>query len=176
MVCAFEQAGLGECVARCEICACDSLSSDCGEISDAARSKFSSWKRITTTFAFNPLPLCVSLFFGFDPLFLFAAELHRILSQDRHPSYSAEFYSAYINILLGVFYSVCRDLRELRHLVRRSLASPQRLLGFFLTSICLTDFSLSSTRLPSTFQSSVSRCQKEKVKNKDVGFFCSTDS
>uniref|UniRef100_A0A7N9ASU7 Origin recognition complex subunit 5 n=1 Tax=Mastacembelus armatus TaxID=205130 RepID=A0A7N9ASU7_9TELE len=42
--------------------------------------------------------------------------LQQILSQDRHPSYSAEFYSSYINILLGVFYSVCRDLRELRHL------------------------------------------------------------
>lgn len=46
-----------------------------------------------------------------------AGELHQILSRDKHPSYSAEFYSSYINILLGVFYSVCRDLRELRHLV-----------------------------------------------------------
>uniref|UniRef100_A0A672G744 Orc1-like AAA ATPase domain-containing protein n=1 Tax=Salarias fasciatus TaxID=181472 RepID=A0A672G744_SALFA len=43
-------------------------------------------------------------------------ELQEILSKDKHPSYSAEFYSSYINILLGVFYSVCRDLRELRHL------------------------------------------------------------
>lgn len=58
--------------------------------------------------------------FGDDESFAFllAADLVRILSQDHHPSYSAEFYSAYINILLGVFYSVCRDLRELRHLVR----------------------------------------------------------
>lgn len=48
---------------------------------------------------------------------MWAGELHQILSQDKHPSYSAEFYSSYINILLGVFYSVCRDLRELRHLV-----------------------------------------------------------
>uniref|UniRef100_A0A8P4K6Z6 Origin recognition complex, subunit 5 n=1 Tax=Dicentrarchus labrax TaxID=13489 RepID=A0A8P4K6Z6_DICLA len=47
---------------------------------------------------------------------LFIGELQQILSQDRHPSYTAEFYSSYINILLGVFYSVCRDLRELRHL------------------------------------------------------------
>lgn len=54
---------------------------------------------------------------------LFAGELHQILSQDRHPSYSAEFYSSYVNILLGVFYSVCRDLRELRHLVRHTLIS-----------------------------------------------------
>ncbi|XP_074798616.1 origin recognition complex subunit 5 isoform X2 [Natator depressus] len=30
--------------------------------------------------------------------------------------YSADFYAAYINILLGVFYTVCRDLKELRHL------------------------------------------------------------
>ncbi|XP_029901659.1 origin recognition complex subunit 5 [Myripristis murdjan] len=43
-------------------------------------------------------------------------ELQQILAQDSHPSYSAELYSSYINILLGVFYSVCRDLRELRHL------------------------------------------------------------
>lgn len=48
---------------------------------------------------------------------LCAGELHQILSQDKHPSYSAELYSSYISILLGVFYSVCRDLRELRHLV-----------------------------------------------------------
>lgn len=54
----------------------------------------------------------------------FAGELHEILSRDKHPSYSAEFYSSYITILLGVFYSVCRDLRELRHLVS-SLDLPQ---------------------------------------------------
>lgn len=57
----------------------------------------------------------------FEPLLLHfpdysKGELQQILSKDRHPSYSAEFYSSYINILLGVFYSVCRDLRELRHL------------------------------------------------------------
>ncbi|XP_041833301.1 origin recognition complex subunit 5 isoform X2 [Melanotaenia boesemani] len=57
----------------------------------------------------------------FEPLLLHfpdysKGELQQILSQDRNPSYSAEFYSSYINILLGVFYSVCRDLRELRHL------------------------------------------------------------
>lgn len=57
----------------------------------------------------------------FEPLLLHfpdysKGELQKILSEDSHPSYSAEFYSSYINILLGVFYSVCRDLRELRHL------------------------------------------------------------
>lgn len=57
----------------------------------------------------------------FEPLLLHfpdysKGELQQILSKDIHPSYSAEFYSTYINILLGVFYSVCRDLRELRHL------------------------------------------------------------
>ncbi|XP_037551769.1 origin recognition complex subunit 5 [Nematolebias whitei] len=57
----------------------------------------------------------------FEPLLLYfpdysKGELQQILSKDRHPSYSAEFYYSYINILLGVFYSVCRDLRELRHL------------------------------------------------------------
>ncbi|XP_061108243.1 origin recognition complex subunit 5 isoform X1 [Conger conger] len=43
-------------------------------------------------------------------------ELQQILARDTHPSYSPELYSSYINILLGVFFSVCRDLRELRHL------------------------------------------------------------
>ncbi|XP_061767951.1 origin recognition complex subunit 5 [Nerophis ophidion] len=57
----------------------------------------------------------------FEPLLLHfpdysKTELHQILSRDKHPSYSADFYSSYVNILLGVFYAVCRDLRELRHL------------------------------------------------------------
>ncbi|NXQ10262.1 ORC5 protein, partial [Peucedramus taeniatus] len=42
--------------------------------------------------------------------------LQKILSQNHPPDYSADFYAAYINILLGVFYMVCRDLKELRHL------------------------------------------------------------
>uniref|UniRef100_A0A8C8CGU5 Origin recognition complex subunit 5 n=1 Tax=Oncorhynchus tshawytscha TaxID=74940 RepID=A0A8C8CGU5_ONCTS len=54
----------------------------------------------------------------FEPLLLHfpdysKGELQQILSEDSHPSYSPELYSAFINILLGVFYSVCRDLREL---------------------------------------------------------------
>ncbi|MFT7799633.1 origin recognition complex subunit 5 [Arapaima gigas] len=57
----------------------------------------------------------------FEPLLLHfpdysKAELQQILAQESHPSYSPELYSSYISILLGVFYSVCRDLRELRHL------------------------------------------------------------
>ncbi|XP_064198941.1 origin recognition complex subunit 5 isoform X2 [Anguilla rostrata] len=57
----------------------------------------------------------------FEPLLLHfpnysKAELQQILARDTHPAYSPELYSSYINILLGVFYSVCRDLRELRHL------------------------------------------------------------
>ncbi|XP_015270557.1 PREDICTED: origin recognition complex subunit 5 [Gekko japonicus] len=42
--------------------------------------------------------------------------LQKILSHDHPPEYSYDFYAAYINILLGVFYPVCRDLKELRHL------------------------------------------------------------
>ncbi|XP_057711614.1 origin recognition complex subunit 5 [Corythoichthys intestinalis] len=50
------------------------------------------------------------------------AELHQILSRDSHPSYSADFYASYIHVLLGVFYIVCRDLRELRHLAALNFA------------------------------------------------------
>ncbi|KAL0962938.1 hypothetical protein UPYG_G00347380 [Umbra pygmaea] len=57
----------------------------------------------------------------FEPLLLHFPdyskdELQQIMCEDSHPSYTSELYSAFINILLGVFYSVCRDLRELRHL------------------------------------------------------------
>ncbi|KAK7834910.1 hypothetical protein U0070_022881 [Myodes glareolus] len=45
-----------------------------------------------------------------------SGNLQKILSHDHPPEYSADFYAAYINILLGVFYTVCRDLKELRHL------------------------------------------------------------
>lgn len=48
---------------------------------------------------------------------LWTGNLQKILSHDHPPEYSADFYAAYINILLGVFYTVCRDLKELRHLV-----------------------------------------------------------
>ena len=94
----------------------------------------------------------------FVPVHLFVGELQQILSQDRHPSYSAEFYSSYINILLGVFYSVCRDLRELRHLVRNMLfyKSQQILCYFPRVSYFSLSFPFYLIRLPSTFQSSVS--------------------
>lgn len=80
-----------------------------------------------------------------------AADLVRILSQDHHPSYSAEFYSAYINILLGVFYSVCRDLRELRHLVRPPVPPPPqpfKRLELFSVWVCFS----SSSPLPLFFK------------------------
>uniref|UniRef100_A0A8D0L850 Origin recognition complex subunit 5 n=1 Tax=Sphenodon punctatus TaxID=8508 RepID=A0A8D0L850_SPHPU len=57
----------------------------------------------------------------FEPFTLYFPEysighLQKILSHDHPPEYSTDFYAAYINILLGVFYTVCRDLKELRHL------------------------------------------------------------
>ncbi|NXU87367.1 ORC5 protein, partial [Xiphorhynchus elegans] len=57
----------------------------------------------------------------FDPLTLYFPDysighLQKILSRNHPPEYTADFYAAYINILLGVFYMVCRDLKELRHL------------------------------------------------------------
>lgn len=57
----------------------------------------------------------------FEPLPLYFTDysighLQKILSLDHPLEYSTDFYAAYINILLGVFYPVCRDLKELRHL------------------------------------------------------------
>uniref|UniRef100_A0A286XEX7 Origin recognition complex subunit 5 n=1 Tax=Cavia porcellus TaxID=10141 RepID=A0A286XEX7_CAVPO len=57
----------------------------------------------------------------FEPFVLYFPDysignLQKILCHDHPPEYSADFYAAYINILLGVFYTVCRDLKELRHL------------------------------------------------------------
>ncbi|XP_027694651.1 origin recognition complex subunit 5 isoform X2 [Vombatus ursinus] len=57
----------------------------------------------------------------FEPFIMYFSDysighLQKILSHDHPPEYSADFYAAYINILLGVFYTVCRDLKELRHL------------------------------------------------------------
>ncbi|XP_037367193.1 origin recognition complex subunit 5 [Talpa occidentalis] len=57
----------------------------------------------------------------FEPFVLYFPDysignLQKILSHDHPPEYSADFYAAYINILLGVFYTVCRDLKELRYL------------------------------------------------------------
>ncbi|XP_043943222.1 origin recognition complex subunit 5 [Protopterus annectens] len=63
----------------------------------------------------------------FEPLILYfpdysKVELQKILSHDHPSEYSAEFYAAYINILLGVFYTVCRDLKELKHLAAINFA------------------------------------------------------
>ena len=44
-------------------------------------------------------------------------ELLQIMAKDCPPSYPVEFYKAYCQLLTSVFYSVCRDLNELRHLV-----------------------------------------------------------
>uniref|UniRef100_A0A8C0FAA5 Origin recognition complex subunit 5 n=1 Tax=Bubo bubo TaxID=30461 RepID=A0A8C0FAA5_BUBBB len=57
----------------------------------------------------------------FEPFTLYFPDysighLQKILSQNHPPEYSVDFYAAYINILLGVFYMVCRDLKELQHL------------------------------------------------------------
>lgn len=57
----------------------------------------------------------------FEPITIYfpdysKVELQKILSSDYPEEYSPEFYASYINILLGVFYTVCRDIKELRHL------------------------------------------------------------
>ncbi|XP_041109987.1 origin recognition complex subunit 5 [Polyodon spathula] len=67
------------------------------------------WEKFRpNTGCFEPLKICFPDYSK--------AELQQILSLDHHPDYSADLYASYINILLGVFYSVCRDLKELRHL------------------------------------------------------------
>ena len=44
-------------------------------------------------------------------------ELLQIMSKDSPSDQPREFYAAYCQLLLSVFFSVCRDLNELRHLV-----------------------------------------------------------
>ena len=44
-------------------------------------------------------------------------ELLQIMAKDCPSSYPVEFYKAYCQLFASVFYSVCRDLNELRHLV-----------------------------------------------------------
>lgn len=96
--------------------------------SDAALYKFSSWweafiVKISCCFACS-VSLWIWGQWCWNFIGVFAVELQQILSQDRHPSFSAELYSFYVSVLLGVFYSVCRDLRELRHLVRNPNFTP----------------------------------------------------
>uniref|UniRef100_A0A8C8VI39 Origin recognition complex subunit 5 n=1 Tax=Pelusios castaneus TaxID=367368 RepID=A0A8C8VI39_9SAUR len=64
---------------------------------------------------FRPNTGCLEPFTLYFPDYSIG-HLQKILSHYHPPEYSADFYSAYINILLGVFYTVCRDLKELRHL------------------------------------------------------------
>ncbi|XP_074050087.1 origin recognition complex subunit 5 isoform X3 [Macrotis lagotis] len=64
---------------------------------------------------FRPNTGCFEPFIMYFPDYSIG-HLQKILSHDHPPEYSADFYAAYINILLGVFYTVCRDLKELRHL------------------------------------------------------------
>lgn len=45
-------------------------------------------------------------------------ELLEIMCLDAPDEHPREFYSGYCQLLLSVFHSVCRDLKELRHLVR----------------------------------------------------------
>ena len=44
-------------------------------------------------------------------------ELLQIMMLDCPADHPKEFYTAYCQLLLSVFYSVCRDLNELRHMV-----------------------------------------------------------
>ena len=44
-------------------------------------------------------------------------ELLQIMVRDCPGSYPEEFFKAYCQLLMSVFYSVCKDLNELRHLV-----------------------------------------------------------
>ena len=48
-------------------------------------------------------------------------ELLQIMVRDCPSSYPVEFFKAYCQLLMSVFYSVCRDLNELRHLVSESI-------------------------------------------------------
>lgn len=46
------------------------------------------------------------------------AELLEIMTLDAPSEHPRQFYFGYCQLLLSVFYNVCRDLGELRHLVR----------------------------------------------------------
>ncbi|XP_022081114.1 origin recognition complex subunit 5-like [Acanthaster planci] len=45
-------------------------------------------------------------------------ELLEIIATDCPEGYSVEFYSSYVNLLMSIFYMVCRDLNEIRHLAQ----------------------------------------------------------
>ncbi|XP_077977106.1 origin recognition complex subunit 5-like [Glandiceps talaboti] len=46
------------------------------------------------------------------------SEILEIISQDCPAEYPVSFYTSYVNLLMSVFYMVCRDLREIRHLAQ----------------------------------------------------------
>ncbi|XP_014770006.1 origin recognition complex subunit 5 isoform X1 [Octopus bimaculoides] len=48
-------------------------------------------------------------------------EILEIMSLDHPKEYPKELYDTYINLVLSVFYYVCRDLKELRHLASINL-------------------------------------------------------
>ena len=58
-------------------------------------------------------------------------ELLKIMCLDAPAEHPKEFYIGYCQLLLSVFYNVCRDLKELRHLVRdcfyKGLVKPARM-------------------------------------------------
>ncbi|XP_070558277.1 origin recognition complex subunit 5-like [Ptychodera flava] len=45
-------------------------------------------------------------------------EILEVIGQDCPEGYPADFYLSYVNLLMSVFYMVCRDLREIRHLAQ----------------------------------------------------------
>ncbi|GAB6029105.1 Origin recognition complex subunit 5 [Chamberlinius hualienensis] len=46
-------------------------------------------------------------------------ELVRILTKECPKNYTEQFYSNFIKLVLSVFFPVCRNLREIRHIVRK---------------------------------------------------------
>ena len=66
-------------------------------------------------------------------------ELLQIMSRDCPPEQLRGFYTAYCQLLLSVFYAVCRDLNELRHLVGKTVIALYRTVLMLLCAgvICL---------------------------------------
>ena len=53
-----------------------------------------------------------------------------IMSLDHPDEYPESLYRNYLNLLLSVFHVACRDLSELRHLVRDFYNVTKYVLGF----------------------------------------------
>lgn len=57
-------------------------------------------------------------YIAFNTWDMYAAdELARIMMLDCPGGWSTETYGNYVSLFLSVFYQICRDLRELRHMV-----------------------------------------------------------